>query len=286
MDGRPGGRARRSALLPPRLRGRADDAPPPLQRGRRRIPRGPPHLHRRGQRQGRPQGRARRERAPRGPLRVGAAAQRPRRAARSAHQRDGPRARDVDVQGLERLPRVVRRRDPRLHRAGRAGARARGEAHEGQDDTRREAARPLRLRRRRHPLRELRERRVVAAQPPAAAARATRGGLRRQGHPPHHAAEGRRHRCAGGHGADAAHERAVDRAREGCRRTALRSRHRVPAGTGRRDVPRRDEPAVAPRAAAVDGRARRCPAHGRAGGDGVPAVEQPRRARHRRRRGR
>ena len=61
--------------------------------------------------------------------RLGQARQRAGRAARAAPQRDRPDARALDVQGLERLPVLVRRGRPRLHRARRAGARARREAH-------------------------------------------------------------------------------------------------------------------------------------------------------------
>ena len=58
---------------------------------------------------------------------------------------------------------------------------------------------------------------------------------------------------------------AVDRARARTRPIPLFD-HGIAflPGPGRRDVPRRDEPPVAPRAAAVDGRARRRAAHGRA----------------------
>ena len=77
----------------------------------------------------------------------------------------------------------------------------------GQDDARREAPGHLRLRRRRHPLRELRLGRVVAAEPPAGAARAPAGRLRRQGDAAHHAAQGRRHPRERGAGADALHGR-------------------------------------------------------------------------------
>ena len=224
---------------------------------------------------------ARRERAARRPLRLGPPGQRRRRAALSAHQRGRPGPRDVDLQGLDAVPRVVRGRRPRLHGARRAGSRARREAHARQGDARGQAARALRLRGRRHPVRELRERRVVAAEPPAAAPRPARGRLRRQGAAAHHAAQGGRHRRAGGDGPDAAHERAVDRAREGRRHPALRPRHRVPSGARRRDLPRRDEPAVAARTVAVDGRARAGAPHGWPGRDGVAAVEQSRRSRRR-----
>ena len=137
-------------------------------------------------------------------------------------------------------------------------------AHEGQDDARAEAPRALRVRRRRHSLRELRERRVVAPEPTAAAPRAPRGRLRRQGDPPHHAPSRGGHRGAGG---------------ASCRRVMtgepsvllaknvaiphVRPRHRVPARPQRGHLPRRHEPAVAPRAAPVDGRARRRAPHGR-----------------------
>ena len=81
VDRRARGRPRRSAVLSAGLRGIADDAPPPLQRGRRRLARGPAHLRDGGQRQGRPRREQDRGRPPRGALRVGHAGQRARRAA-------------------------------------------------------------------------------------------------------------------------------------------------------------------------------------------------------------
>ena len=152
-----------------------------------------------------------------------------RGAARPAAHRDHAGHRRLDVQDVGRVPQVVRGGRPRLHRARRRGPPPRRRAHQGQDDARGEAPRALRVRRRRHPLRQLRERRVVAAEPPAAAPRATRGRLRRQGDPPHHAAPLGRHRGAGGHGADAHDRSALRAALEERRRADVRSRHRVPA---------------------------------------------------------
>ena len=144
--------------------------------------------------------------------------------------------RRLDVQDVGRFPQVVRGGRARLHRARRRGAAPRRRAHEGQDDARGEAPRALRVRRRRHPLRELRERRVVAAEPPAAAARAARGRLRRQGDAAHHAAPRGRHRGAGGHGPDAHDGAAVGAARRRtprcrCSITASRSSPARTAGS-------------------------------------------------------
>ncbi len=121
----------------------------------------------------------------------------------------------------------------------------------------------------------------MAAQPPAAAPRAARGRLRRQGAPPHHAAQGGRHRRAGGDGADAADRPAVDRSSPRSRRPAVRSRHRILAGFRRRHLPRRDEPAVAPGTAALDGCPRGRAAHGWTRRDRRAPVELARRPRHR-----
>ncbi len=75
---------------------------------------------------------------------------------------------------------------------------------------------------------------------------------------------------------------AIHRACAGRGDPALRPRHRVPARTRRRHLPRRDEPPVAPRPLAVDGCARGRAAHGRSGRDRSAAVELARRPRRRR----
>ena len=128
----------------PRLRRRAVDPPAPLQRGRSSSRRADHPLYvdvlnGKADRRDEKDAGAHARRAPR----LGQAAQRPRRAARAAAERGDPHPRALDVQGLERVPHVVRRGRARLHRARRAGPRARRRAHQGQDDARREARRRI-----------------------------------------------------------------------------------------------------------------------------------------------